>query len=61
MSTVAATEEQLMVDSRRAPTGPDSMNFTCESSGMVIGELRGRSELMLGGGDGGVESEKREW
>ena len=50
-----------MVDSRRAPTGPDSMNFTCESSGMVIGELRGRSELMLGGGDGGVESEKREW
>ena len=50
-----------MVDSRRAPTVLDSMNFTCESSGMVIGELRGKNEPMLGGGDGGVESEKREW
>ena len=31
-----------MVDSRRAPTVPDSLSFTCESAGMVIGELRGK-------------------
>ena len=45
-----------MVDSRRALTVLDSMSFTCESAGMVTGELRGKSELMLGGGDGGLES-----